>query len=177
VDIKRISITGPESTGKSMLAEQLATQFKTVFVPEYAREYLDNLGREYLFEDIAVIAGRQLELEDQLAVKADRLLFCDTDMLVTKVWSEFRYGRCDAFILDRARDHIYDLYLLCNIDLPWVFDPLREHPEQREELFRIYKTELEQMKVNYKVISGTGEDRLKEAILAVEEAFYKSPVR
>jgi len=154
-----------------MLAEQLAAHYKTAWVPEVARDFLDKLGRTYIFEDIALIARQQLELENQLVKNAEKYLFCDTDMLVTKIWSEFRYGKCDPWIFDQAEHHIYDLYLLCDIDLPWEYDPLREHPEQREELFRIYKTALENMNVRFKVISGIGEARLKQAILAIEETF------
>jgi len=97
------------------------------------------------------------------------MIFCDTDMLVCKVWSEFRYGRCDTWLEEIVRSHVYDLYLLCDIDLPWEKDPLRENPGQRTELFNIYRHELEKMNVNFAVISGRGRHRLLHAISAVEK--------
>ena len=167
----RISVTGPESTGKSFLAEQLASHYQTLFVPEVARHYLNHLGRTYFYEDIALIAREQLKMEDQLALKAPGLLFCDTDMLVTKIWSLYKYGKCDPWIEEQARIHRYDLYLLCDIDLPWEDDPLREHPGERKELFEFYKAELEKMGANYSIITGIGEQRLRNAISAVKNRF------
>jgi NadR type nicotinamide-nucleotide adenylyltransferase len=168
--LKRIAITGPESTGKSELARQLADHFRTLWVPEAAREYLDHLGRPYVFEDIAKIARQQLDLENRLAEKALNLLFCDTDMLVTKIWSNYKYGKCDPWVAEKVKSHRYNLYLLCNIDLPWIEDPLRENPGQREELYGIYLKELQQLNVEFAVISGTGRARTENAILAVEKA-------
>lgn len=99
-----------------------------------------------------------------------RLLFCDTDLVVTKIWSLFKYGKCDPWIEETVRTHRYDLYLLCNVDLPWENDPLREHPDRRIELFDHYLKELELLKVPYRVISGQGETRLQHAISAVDGA-------
>jgi NadR type nicotinamide-nucleotide adenylyltransferase len=169
--VYRISITGPESTGKSALARQLGAHFNTVYVPEAARDYLYRLGRPYNYEDIVLIAKEQLRTEDRMAAKATEFLFCDTDPLVTKIWSLYKYGRCDPWIEEQVKNHRYDLYLLCDIDLPWEDDPLREHPGEREVLFSIYKAELEKLGANYRIISGTGEDRSRKAILAVEETF------
>jgi len=90
---------------------------------------------------------------------------------VTKIWSLYKYGKCDPWIEEMVLNHRYDLYLLCDIDLPWEDDPLREHPQQREELFGMYHEELVQLKVIFTIVSGTGEQRMKNAILAVEEAF------
>ncbi len=171
MNLKKIAITGPESTGKSALAKQLAEYYDTVWVPEVAREYLDNLGRAYRFEDIAEIARKQLAKENSIASNSSKFLFCDTDFLVTKIWSHYKYGKCDPWIEEMVLSHRYDLYLLCDIDLPWEDDPLREHPQQREELFGIYHEELVQLKVIFTIVSGTGEQRMKNAILAVEEAF------
>jgi NadR type nicotinamide-nucleotide adenylyltransferase len=168
--VVRIAITGPESTGKSELAKQLSIYYKTIFVPEIAREYLAKLGKAYVFEDIVKIAKEQLETENALAGKAKNILFCDSDMVVTKIWSSFKYGKCDPWIRAKVKSHRYDLYLLCNIDLPWVEDPLRENPGQREELFGIYLKELQELKANFEIISGTGMERTENAILAVEQA-------
>jgi NadR type nicotinamide-nucleotide adenylyltransferase len=171
--LKRIAITGPESTGKSELAYHLSIYYRTIYVPEIAREYLETLGRTYVFEDIVRIAKKQLETENALVENAKDILFCDTDMLVTKIWSLYKYSKCDPWIEEKVKSHCYDLYLLCNIDLPWVEDPLREHPDKRSELFGIYEDELRQLKANFAVISGTGLARTENAILTIEKAFFK----
>jgi NadR type nicotinamide-nucleotide adenylyltransferase len=171
LNLKRISITGPESTGKSWLAERLAKSFNTAWVPEYSREYLHKLGREYVFEDILEIAKGQLSKEKEMEKKASGLLFCDTDLLVARIWSEFKYGRCDPWIIHQLRIHHYGLYLLCDIDLPWEADPLREHPHKRKDLFDLYKKNLEEMRVEYAIISGTGINRLNMAIETVARTF------
>jgi NadR type nicotinamide-nucleotide adenylyltransferase len=169
--VKRIAITGPESTGKSELAKQLARHYDTLWVPEVARDYLQNLGRSYEFEDIVKIAKAQFELENHLAKKARKLLFCDTDFLVTKIWSEFKYRKCDPWIEEKVKSHRYDLYLLCDIDLPWEEDPLRENPGQREELFRMYMKELKSIHASFILISGKGRKRTDKAISALDMAF------
>jgi len=168
-----ISITGPESTGKSTLAEALATHYGTCWVREYAREYLTGLGRPYEFEDIRLIAKEQYRREQQEKAKALNFLFCDTDFLVFKIWSEFKYGSADTWITSQVRDHRYDLYLLCDIDLPWVSDPLREHPHRRKELFDLYLSELTDLQATFEVISGTGQERIHKAISAIEKTFMK----
>jgi len=171
--IIKIAITGPESTGKSMLAEQLAGHYHTVWVTEYAREYLDRLKRPYVQEDILQIAKGQLREERRIEANAKKLLFCDTELIVTKIWSEVKYKNCDPRILKMIENHPYDLYLLCNIDLPWEEDPLREHPHMRETLFNLYFDEMMERQFPFAVISGIGEERLKNAILAVERMINK----
>ena len=170
--IRRIAITGPESTGKSMLAEQLATHYHTAWVPEYAREYLEKLGRPYEEKDILLIAQGQLDREAIQLKKATNYLLCDTEMLVTKIWSEVKYHRCDPWILDALENHRYDLYLLCDIDLPWQYDPLREHPFQRQFLFDLYFNELKNRKFPYALICGTGSNRLQSALKAIENFLF-----
>ncbi len=165
----RIAITGPESTGKSQLAEVLAKHFNTTWVPEFARTYLEKLDRPYQFEDIECIAKGQLASEEAFAEKANGLLFCDTDCLVTKIWAEFKYGRCPQWIEDSFKSHIYDLYLLCDIDLPWEYDPLREHPDQRSILFNLYLEALKLQGLPYFVIKGHGDERSKNAINIIND--------
>jgi len=165
----RIAVTGPESTGKSWLAEKLASHYKTEWVPEYAREYLEKLGRPYDYTDILVIAGGQLEAEEKASLSANGLLICDTDFIVTKIWCLVKYNRCHPWILEMAETHRYDLYLLCNIDLPWQFDPLREHPEMRKTLFEMYQQELTSNNLNFRIITGSGNDRLKCAVKEVDD--------
>jgi NadR type nicotinamide-nucleotide adenylyltransferase len=167
----RIAVTGPESTGKSTLAEELADHYKTVWVPEYAREYVGSLDRPYTREDILIIAKRQLENEKALSKKANRLLFCDSELIVTKIWSEDKFKSCDEWILKNIESHRYDLYLLCYIDLPWQDDPQREDPHRREYLFDLYLQELTERNLPFHLISGSGEERLKNAMDKIDHIF------
>lgn len=168
-DMMRISITGPESTGKSWLAEHLAAYYHTLWVPEFARQYLERTGGKYAYEDILNIARGQFEHEENAASLSQNLLFCDTDFLVIWIWSEVKYGETDPWIEQKAKDHQYDLYLLCNIDLPWEYDPMREHPEMRQQLFEMYLAKIQSLGVNYAIISGTGQERLENARSEVEK--------
>lgn len=183
--IKKIVIIGPESTGKSTLCELLANHYRTKWVPEYAREYLLTNGKEYSYKDLLAIAKGQLALEDEmnfqfpvssfqspnlpLTPQGSQLLFIDTDMYVMKVWCEFVFGKCHQWIIDQITNRKYDLYLLCNTDLPWVKDELREYPdsETREKLFRIYKDVLINQTTPWVEIKGGHEERLQSAIDAV----------
>lgn len=192
--IKKIVILGPESTGKSTLCEQLAQHYGMQWCPEFAREYLLTNGMNYSFNDLITIAKGQLAMEDeytslvksQWAKTSDDtwvnphalitkthspLLFIDTDMYVMKVWCEYVFGKCHQFILDEIVNRKYDLYLLCNTDLPWVKDELREYPDEknRKELYLMYKDILINQNVPWVEISGDYEERLITAIDAVEE--------
>lgn len=166
-------IIGPECTGKSELSAFLAEQFNTVWVPEYAREYLDNLTRPYEFHDLLTIAHGQLHLEDERMNEANQVMFCDTNLYVIKVWSEFKYGKCDPEILNTIQSRKYDLYLLTYIDIPWEADPLREHPDKREDLYNIYKKEMLNQSVPFLEIKGDRNERRKSAIAAVEKLLTK----
>jgi NadR type nicotinamide-nucleotide adenylyltransferase len=172
--ILKIAITGPESTGKSRLAEELAAHYRTVYVPEFARSYIDKLDRPYNQADILEIAKGQIGLEVLMFPKANRLLFCDTELIVTKIWSEVKYGICDPWILNRISENKYDLFLLCNIDLPWEADPQREHPHMREKLFRLYHDELAKRGFVFKIVSGLEKERLKNAIELIENHIHNS---
>jgi len=160
-----------------MLTMQLADHYKTVWVPEYAREYINQLDRPYEEYDILTIAKGQLMREEEGATvigkgkRSEQYLFCDTEPLVAKIWSEVKFGRCDPWILNQIETHIYDLYLLCYIDTPWEYDPQREHPELREHLFNLYHEELLERNRNFRVVSGTGDDRLKNAIKIIDTCF------
>jgi NadR type nicotinamide-nucleotide adenylyltransferase len=169
--IRKIAITGPESTGKSVLSQQLAAHYHTVWVPEYAREYLAFIGRPYVESDILEIAKGQLKNEKTALSAADSFLFCDTELIVTSIWSEVKYHRCDPWISENIKENPYDLYLLCNIDLPWEYDPLREHPGQRQFLFDYYTRELENTGRPFRVVSGFGIERLNNAILMIDQIF------
>ncbi len=166
--VRRIAITGPESTGKSALCEQLARHFDTVFVPEYARYYIALLQRPYQADDLATIAYRQMALEDRYAQRYARnsYLLCDTDMTVIKIWHEHAFGAMpDCLVqLFEARRNNYAAYLLNDIDLPWQPDPQREHPHLRPFFFDWYHQLLQQNSVPFAVVSGTGEARIANAL-------------
>ena len=155
----RIAITGPESTGKTTLAEQLALQTNGTWIPEYAREFLEQLNRPYTQNDLDIIAKGQLEAWKNAPVS--NIQFCDTDMLVMKVWSDFKFGNCSPFILEALNLQTFDHYFLCQPDIEWEEDPLREHPEQREELFELYLAELTKRNLPFTIIGGTQEKRMK----------------
>jgi NadR type nicotinamide-nucleotide adenylyltransferase len=167
--LKKIAITGPESTGKSMLAQQLADHYRTVWVPEYSRVYLLQTEGKYNYGDILKIARGQKKSEKALSDIARRVMFSDTELLVTKIWCEVKYKKCHPWILENLAKQDFDLYLLMDIDLPWEFDPLREHPDERKYLFGLYRNELEVRKLNYKIVGGIDDKRLKKAIGFVED--------
>lgn len=170
--LKKIVIIGPESTGKTTLCTELANHFNTQWVPEYAREYLLKNGTDYDFEDLLTIAQGQLRSEDAYTQQASgqKLLFIDTDMYVMKVWCEFVFGKCHSFVLDELAKRKYDLYLLCNTDLPWVRDELREYPdlETRQHLYELYKNIMIHQSTPWADVRGNHAERLAIAIKAVE---------
>jgi len=168
----KIAITGPESTGKSQLAKGLANHYNTVFVPEFARQYIDGLSRPYTESDLLAIARGQIQAETRMELEARDILFCDTEMLVMKIWSYHKYKRCHPFILEALQKQNHDLFLLCHIDLPWEFDPQREHPDLREYFFALYQDELERLGCRYEIIQGTGPARLQNAIQAVDKILF-----
>lgn len=163
MELKKVVVLGPECTGKSELSAYLATEFNTAWAEEYAREYLNQLDRPYVAGDLPEIAKGQISVEDKAACEANRLLICDTDLYVIKVWSIFKYGYCDPWILKQIESRKYDLYLLTYIDIPWVSDPLREHPDQREQLYSIYLEEMKNQPVPFVIIKG---DRFQRRSLA-----------
>jgi NadR type nicotinamide-nucleotide adenylyltransferase len=171
--LKKIVVIGPESTGKSTLCEQLAQHYDSMWCPEFAREYLLTNGKRYEYDDLITIAKGQLALEGEYTamVHHTKPLFIDTDMYVMKVWCEFVFGKCHRFILEQIVERKYDLYLLCNVDLPWTKDELREYPDlkTREKLYHIYKDIMINQAVPWVEISGDNEGRLNRAIEAVDE--------
>jgi NadR type nicotinamide-nucleotide adenylyltransferase len=168
---KKIVVIGPESTGKSTLSEQLAAKFNTEWVPEFARQYLLAIERPYNYDDLLIIARGQLEDEDRLAASVSTpIIIIDTDMYVMKVWCEFVFGKCHSFILDEIVRRKYDAYLLCNTDLPWVADELREYPdlESRERLYHMYKELMINQKTPWFDIRGNYAERLRKGAEAVK---------
>ena len=167
----KIAITGPESTGKSTLAEKLAHHYKTDFVPEYSRSYLENFVGQYTENDVVEIAKGQHNLILEEEKKSSKILIADTEIVVCKIWVEYVFKHSNTTIDNLLKKQDFDLYLLCDIDLPWVYDPLRENPDidERKELFEIYRNTLEQMKVPFEIVSGDNDERVNNAIKIIEK--------
>ena len=181
--LQKIVVLGPESTGKSTLSEALAKHYGVVDCKEYARQYLHENGTKYNFEDLLTIAKGQLTLEQQAIQKAEQLfieqsknkIIIDTDMYVMKVWCEYVFNNCHTYILDQIHTRKYDLYLLCDIDLPWSPDEMREYPDEkpRQELFAIYKDILINQNTPWGIVSGVGEQRTQNAIKLIDKILGK----
>ena len=174
--MRKIVVIGQESTGKSTLCSQLSEHYKTCWCPEFAREYLKELKGKYSFGDLLNIAHGQLELEDTMLNEAKNgFYFIDTDMYVMKVWCEVVFEDCHTWILKQIAQRQYDLYFLCNTDLPWVKDELREYPDLqfRQKLFNQYKDMLINQKTKWAEISGTDTQRLQMAISIIDTVFGK----
>lgn len=167
--IKRVALVGPESCGKSYLAEYLAGHFNTVFVEEYGRTYCEKFGTDLTELDFAHIAGGQLYREDEMARQANSILFCDTELLLTQVWSEIYFnGRCQPWIVWVSQARHYDLYLLLAPDIPWENDGLRQFEQQRRWMFGRLRQELENRRQKFEIISGSYGERSDRAVKTVE---------
>lgn len=168
-DMIKIAITGPESTGKTMLSEALSEKYDAALVPEYAREYLERLNRPYDIEDVLTIAVRQHQMISETALKSNKkILIADTELLVLSIWIEHKYKKEDPWVEQELRNQKFDLYLLCDIDLPWQFDPLREHPNLREYLFDKYRRKLNDLGFPYAVVNGLSDIRLQNTAKIIE---------
>ncbi len=187
--IIKVVVIGPESTGKSSLCEQLANHYNTEWVKEYAREYLLANGTEYSYDDLLEIAKGQFALENaaielvenkttniSASNSSSQIILLDTNMYVLKVWCEFVFEKCHPWILNQIVENSYDLYLLCDIDLPWVKDELREYPdlEIREKLYHHYKDLLINQSTPWVNISGNYQQRLENAINAIDSVCIKT---
>lgn len=173
-DIIKIVLFGPESTGKTTLSEQLARHYNTVWVPEYAREYLQNKWNNERKtcepNDLLPIAEGQMRLENELTNKATDVLICDTDLLETKVYSEAYYlGYCEPVLEKHALLNQYDLYFLTYIDVPWERDDLRDKPNEREKMFNYFKDALDQYDRKYVTLMGDKKTRLKTAVEHIDK--------
>jgi nicotinamide riboside kinase len=171
-DCLKVVLFGPESTGKTSLCEDLARHYGAYCAREYMRLYLEaKLERgEGPIEksDLLPIAFGQMAGENR-AARSGKLVFCDTDLLQLKVYSQYYYnGYCPKDIRDAALANTYQLYLLCDIDIPWEADPLRDRPFDRLTLFRIFKTELEKNNRPYQLISGGRQHRLQQAVAVID---------
>jgi len=173
-NVVKIVLFGPESTGKTTLAKELAAHFNTQWVPEYMRTYLEKKWNAYNrnceIEDLRAIAIGQMASENEMSKTANRVLFCDTNLLEIKVYSQVYYqGYCDPLIAKYAENNTYDLYFLTYIDVPWEADVLRDKPFEREQMYANFKVALENYNKPYVVLSGTLEERLNFAIKQVEK--------
>jgi len=170
LSIKKVVVIGPESTGKSTLSKAIASELNTVWVPEYARTYLEALHRPYEESDLLQIAKGQLASEDNLLQTAHDYLICDTDLNVIKVWSEHSYNHCTPWILEQIAARQYDLYLLTYIDVPWEEDPLREHADDtmRHYFYNLYKDIVVNSGIPWQNIKGNEQQRLETALQAIK---------
>jgi NadR type nicotinamide-nucleotide adenylyltransferase len=170
----KIVLFGPESTGKTTLAEMLAKHYNTLWVEEFMREYLqEKWDKEQKFcepKDMVPIAEGQINRENELTQKANKLLISDTDLLELKVYSEAYYeGFCEPQLLKHALNNLYDLYFLTYIDVPWTPDDLRDKPEDRSGMFKRFEAELKNSKKPYVVLKGDLEKRFETAVQKIDK--------
>jgi NadR type nicotinamide-nucleotide adenylyltransferase len=169
-NIKKIAIVGPESTGKSTLSQLLAKYYKVSWVPEYARYYCENLVADYTLQDEVNMYYGQVALEDAILVTTESdFIICDTTFVTVKIWSDEVLGETPQLVLDALPKRPYDLYLLMDIDLPWQDDPLRDFPGKRDYFMQVWHKELKALNANYKVVGGLGDERIENAIKAIDD--------
>jgi NadR type nicotinamide-nucleotide adenylyltransferase len=170
-NLYRIVITGPESTGKTQLAQALAQKLNATWIPEYAREYVEHLDRPYTYNDVIQIASYQIAQERAYDAKiAKGILIFDTWLIITKVWLDLVFGKCPDWICDHIRSSKIDLFLVCDTDLPWIADPVRENGgEKRNELFQIYCNEISTFGFKYEIVSGFGDFRTRHAMISLSK--------
>lgn len=179
-DCIKVVLFGPESTGKTTLSRQLARHYNSIWVREYAREYLqdkwNNERKTCEPEDLLPIAEGQMYLENELAKKTNTVLICDTDLLETKVYSEAYYvGSCDPILEKYAIENTYDLYFLTYIDTPWEADDLRDKPNDRERMFKAFQDTLIKYNRPYVLLKGSKKERLEEAVKHIDELIKNKP--
>lgn len=162
----KIAITGPESSGKTTLARALSAHFKVSFIPEYARTYLENKEGKYDQKELDIIAQGQLQ---SLLEFDNNIAICDTDFSVLEIWSRYKYTSVSDLILELVAENIFDLHILCSPDIPWEEDELRENPNSRTQLFKLYKESLSKYNKNYIVVSGLHENRIEKSLQAIDK--------
>ena len=167
---RKIVVTGPESTGKTWLAKRLASFYQTDWITEYAREYVENLKRKYNYSDLVVIAQYQVNVVKDYKGKVNRFLFFDTDLIILKVWFDVVYNECPAWLSESIANRNIDLYLLCDTDIKWEYDTVRENADQnREVLIKMYKQEIQNSGVPFVMIRGKDNARLVNAVKTIED--------
>jgi HTH-type transcriptional repressor of NAD biosynthesis genes len=166
--VRRVTVTGSESTGKTWLTQRLARCFDTVWVPEFSRQYALQKAAPLDESDVEPIARGQISAEDAVLARARGLAFLDTDLVSTVVYAEYYYQKCPPWVEHFARKRLADLYLLCDIDVPWIPDPARDRPNARQELHAAFAQRLDQFGAHHTLIRGTWEQREAASIAAVD---------
>jgi NadR type nicotinamide-nucleotide adenylyltransferase len=166
--LARVCLTGPESTGKSMLAQRLALHYGTAWAPEFAREYVLRVQRALTRDDVEPIARGQIANEERAAEEARGLVILDTDLVSTCVYSRFYYGGVPDWVRGAARERAADLYLLLDIDVPFAHDPARDAPDDRERHLELFLRELTDLDAETIVIRGSWSEREQRAIEAID---------
>jgi NadR type nicotinamide-nucleotide adenylyltransferase len=164
----KVAMLGPESTGKTELCKGLAAHFNTVWVPEYAREYLSAKQNQYNYEDVLHCLHQQLALEEEIRRQANKILFCDTTLINFKVWFKDVFNNVPAQLEEKIKSHSYDLTLLTHYDVPFEPDVVRVMKNRREYFFNWYQQELDSYHFNYAIVKGLGNDRLANAVSLVK---------
>jgi len=171
--VKRVCVVGAESSGTTTLTQQLADHYQTVWVPEYGREFTERYrsfgGADWRSEDFLTIAEEQLRREDDLALEANRILFCDTDALATSIWHERYVGRVSDEVLRIGLGRRYDLYLVTDVDIPFVQDGYRDGEHLRTAMHRRFVDELSRLDRPFAVIGGSRDERLSKAVSLIDE--------
>ena len=175
--IYRITLTGTESTGKSTLAEKLSVQYKTIYVPDYSRYYLEQLTSAYTYNDVLEIARGIIAQEDKMLTDASKILFSDNDLINIKIWLRYYKWEVPQWLNDEIKKRKSDLYLLSDIDLPWVPDPQRVNPNDRAELFNDFSKELNLIEANFKFVSGALTERTEIAIAHIDTFLQRELVK
>jgi nicotinamide riboside kinase len=160
----KIVVCGPESTGKTELAEHLSDMLGADLIPEYARSYVEKLDRPYTYKDVEHIARVQEKELMKAVPKNSRIIILDTYLVITRIWFLEVFGRAPGWIEKSLRNSAIDLYLLCYPDIEWVKDPVRENPDpKRKYLFDRYREEIERLDLPWEEVRGHGEQRFENA--------------
>ena len=170
--VKKVVLTGPESVGKSTLVQQLAAHFQTHSLSEYGRTYYEKVMPNFDYMGISHIAGGHLMLEEEALLRANKILFLDTDLILTEIWSEIYFNQCPEWIrtINHHSSQRADLYLLLKPDIPWIDDGTRSYGHIREQQFEQIRRELEKRRLVYQIIEGDFEQRKQAAIQYVENS-------
>lgn len=164
----KITVTGTESTGKSTLSERLALHYKTTYVPDYSRYYIDQLNRPYNEIDVLEIARGIIDQEDNMMPTANRIMFSDNDLINIKIWLHYYKWHVPDWLENQIIKRKSDLYLLCDIDLPWVPDNQRMNSNDRAELFSKFAEEFSLYELHFKYVSGNQNERTEIAIAHID---------
>lgn len=170
----RVVLTGSESTGKTTLASRIGTHYGVQHVPEFVREYAASKDGALDFNDHGPIARGQIALEDAAIARADAVVVQDTDLLSTVVYCDHYFGHCPQWIIDAARARRPDLYLLCEIDLPWVADGIRDRGHMREDMQNLFRVAVRASAGPYVVIDGDADQRLAKAIDIIDDLLLQA---